>query len=150
MSWARNRGPQTIGDGWAKYVCVDTWEPDRDYEIYSLSQRQLADAPFRISFVITSNSSHTLSPVVIPLQQCVRQSSETVIPLNQCPEPVWFRKPADLVGFFEPTPVSRQLDEYLDRFPHRHVNAVSVSTVVGPLKKFLLPVMYPKTTNGPA
>ena len=59
-------------------------------------------------------------------------------------EAVWFRKPADLVGFFEPTPVSKQLDAYLDRFPCRRVEASDLTYVDGPLKKFLLPVMYPK------
>ena len=59
-------------------------------------------------------------------------------------EPVWFRKPADLVGFFGQTPVSKQLDAYLDRFPRRRVEATDLAYVDGPLKKFLLPVMYPK------
>ena len=56
----------------------------------------------------------------------------------------WFLDPSDLVGFFEPTPVSKQLDELLDRFPCRRVQAPDLSFVDGPLRKFVLPVMYPK------
>ena len=57
---------------------------------------------------------------------------------------VWYREPADLVGFFEPTPVSKQLDEFIERMPARRVQAPDLAYVEGALRRFLLPVMYPK------
>ena len=102
-------------EGWARVVKFDVWHPGRDFEVPTLMGRQwgrdqAADAPYRISFVLTSNASRSLSPAVIPLQQCVRQTAEDQGAMMYSSEPVWFRKPADLVGFFEPTPVSKQLD----------------------------------------
>ena len=62
-------------------IKFNTWQPWRDFDIPTLTGRELgahgADAPFRISFVITNDASATLPPAVIPLQQCVRQSAET-------------------------------------------------------------------------
>ena len=65
--------------GWSRIVKFETWHPGRDYEIPTLMGRaeEEADAPYRISFVLTSDASATLPPAVIPLQQCVRQTAES-------------------------------------------------------------------------
>ena len=144
------QSPDTIynREGWAKVVKFSTWHPWRDFDIPTLTGRELgeygSDAPYRISFALTSSFSRSLPPVFLPVQQCVRQTSE-IHGLSKRPShTAWFRDPSDLVGFFEPTPISKQLDELLDRFPHRRVQAPDLSLVDGPLRKFLLPVMYPK------
>ena len=76
--------------GWARFVKFETWHPGRDYEIPTLMGRQdqEADAPYRISFVLTRDASATIPPTVIPLQQCVRQTAESRGMMTSHAEPV--------------------------------------------------------------
>ena len=68
-------------------------------------QSQTVEAPFRICFVVEPNGD------VIPLQQCTDLKFEEEHTVT-----AWLRDPRSLVGFWEPTPVSKQLDQVLSSF----------------------------------
>ena len=79
-------------------MTVEHWKYGRSY---ALPRKQTVDAPFRISFVVDGRGD------VIPLQQCTDVKFEEQHVVNAS---AWFRDPRSLVGFWEPTPVSKQLD----------------------------------------
>jgi hypothetical protein len=89
---------------------VGTWKPGREFNIPQRANgaypMRICDYPFRITFVV----EHTGD--IFPAQQCtdVRFEQSTKIRADH-----WILEPSSLIGMWEPTPVSNQLESWIQR-----------------------------------
>ena len=99
ISIALREGNLSAGFGSRKGpVFVNHWAPHSDFRLIAKTK---VEFPFRISFVIE------LSGDIVPLQQCTDVRFEEGHTLRK---EHWVRDPEMLVGMWEPTPVSKQLE----------------------------------------
>jgi hypothetical protein len=109
---------------------VRAWKAGHDFR---LPKSPSPDLPFRMCIVIEADGD------VLPLQQCTEARFEET---DIVESGAWLRDPRSLVGAFEPTPVSVQLDAELKL--HTNLDALrGVGQVRGPLRRLVLTVLQP-------
>ena len=88
---------------------------------------------FRMTFAQEANGD------IMPVQQCVDIHTETMHTIGS---EAWRRSPETLIGAWEMTPVTDQLNGHLTK-ARGSSEGQQVGSVIGPLRRFLLPVMSP-------
>ena len=114
---------------WKGDVLTIPWSSDK---VIELPKNKSLDRPYRITFVIEANTRD-----VIPLQQCVDirfEESHKAGPTN------WLVGMDKMIGVWEPTPVSRQLDGLLE---YCEEAGTVCGRVNGPMKRFVCTVLQP-------
>ena len=120
-------------DVWPGTVQVKEWKSGEEFSLPRNLSVHHMDEPFRISFVVENSGD------VLPLQQCTDAEFEKSDSVSST---AWLREPWSLVGVWEPTPVSRQLDAVLERYLF-HETIDAGEAVTGPLHRFVRMVMEP-------
>ena len=92
-------------------VYVQEWAPHSEFDLKARAKAFVAssDYPYRIAFVIE------ISGDVVPLQQCTDVRFEDRHLGHIVKKSQWVRDPACLIGMWEPSPVSKQLDDWMQR-----------------------------------
>ena len=118
-------------------VYVQHWAPHSEFELKAKAKASVAssDYPYRIAFVVE------LSGDVVPLQQCTDVRFEDEHLGHKAKKPQWIRDPACLIGMWEPSPVSKQLDVWIRRRKGDEID--EQVRVEGAIRKFVLLVRTP-------
>ena len=131
-------GPDgTHAKGRKGVVYVQHWAPHSEFELKAKAKALVAssDYPYRIAFVVE------LSGDVVPLQQCTDVRFEDEHLGHKAKKPQWIRDPACLIGMWEPSPVSKQLDVWIHRRKGDEID--ERVRVEGAIRKFVLLVCAP-------